>query len=215
MKNNILKQIASKLAKISLLFFLFTNLMYAQETGSSFTINGVVVDEQGEALIGVGIHLKDRPGTGWGTDASGKFSVKVSVGDILVFTYVGFDRVEHIITKPVSELKITMKMASHQLEEMVVLGMGSQRKVSVVGAITSVNVDELQVPATSINNMLGGRIPGIISLQTSGEPGKNISEFWVRGISTFGASSGALVLIDGLEGTLSQVDPADIESFLS
>lgn len=99
------------------------------------------------------------------------------------------------------------------LEETVIVGMGTQRKVSVVGAIASVDVGELQVPATSMNNILGGRVPGVISVQNSGEPGKNIAEFWVRGIGTFGASSGALVLIDGLEGVLSQVDPADIESF--
>ena len=85
---------------------------------------------------------------------------------------------------------------------------GSQRKVSVVGAITNVDVKDLQTPATSIPNMLGGRVPGIISPKQW-----NISEFWVRGIGTFGANQGALVLIDGLEGSLSQIDPADIESF--
>ena len=75
--------------------------------------------------------------------------------------------------------------------------MGTQRKVSVVGAITNVDIADIQTPATNINNMLGGRIPGVISLQRSGEPGKNISEFWIRGIGTFGANSSALVLIDG------------------
>ena len=99
------------------------------------------------------------------------------------------------------------------LDEVVVVGMGTQRKVSVVGAITSVDIGDLAVPATSLNNSLGGRVPGVISIQSSGEPGKNISEFWVRGIGTFGANSSALVLIDGLEGDLSQVDPADVESF--
>ena len=82
-----------------------------------------------------------------------------------------------------------------------------------MGAITSVEVDELKTPATSLNNMLGGRVAGIISQQFSGEPGKNISNFWIRGIGTFGANSGALVLIDGLEGRLEDVDPDDVESF--
>jgi TonB-linked SusC/RagA family outer membrane protein len=99
------------------------------------------------------------------------------------------------------------------MDEVVITGMGSQRKISVVGAITSINTAELQTPATTLANMMGGRVPGIISMMTSGEPGKNISEFWVRGIGTFGASSSALVLIDGLEGDLNSIDPADIEAF--
>ncbi len=120
---------------------------------------------------------------------------------------------EHVVIQPESSLKITMSPQTTMLEETVVVGMGTQRKVSVVGAITSVDVAELQTPATSLTNVLGGRVPGVISMQASGEPGKNIAEFWIRGIGTFGANSGALVLIDGLEGSLSQVDPADIESF--
>ena len=91
--------------------------------------------------------------------------------------------------------------------------MGTQRKVSVTGAVAVVDTKDLELPATNIVNTLGGRVPGVISIQSSGEPGRNISEFWVRGIGTFGANSGALVLIDGLEGNLSQIDPADVESF--
>ena len=187
-------------------------MMYAQE--NLFTLSGVVEDEQGEPLIGVTIFLKDRPGTGWITDIDGGFSIKAADGDVLVFSYIGYDRLEYPVRESKSELTITMVTTTSELEEVVVMGMGStQRRISVVGAVTSVDVKDIQTPATSINNMLGGRIPGVISLQTSGEPGKNISEFWIRGIGTFGANSGALVLIDGLEGTLNQVDPADVESF--
>ena len=97
---------------------------------------------------------------------------------------------------------------------MVVEAYGSKtRKITTTGAVTSVDVATLQTPATSLANMLGGRVAGIISTQGSGEPGKNISDFWIRGIGTFGANASALVLIDGLEGSLNDVDPADIESF--
>ena len=99
------------------------------------------------------------------------------------------------------------------MDEVVVVGMGVQRKISAVGAITTVNVKELQTPAPSITNMLGGRVAGIITMQNSGEPGKNLAEFWIRGIGTFGANSSALVLVDGLEGNINDLDPADIESF--
>ena len=106
-----------------------------------------------------------------------------------------------------------MHKISKQLEEVVITGLTSQKKVSVVGAITSVDVDELKTPAVSLNNMLGGRVAGVMTSMTSGEPGKNISNFWIRGIGTFGANSGALVLIDGLEGRLEDVDPDDVQSF--
>ncbi|MDD4591515.1 MAG: TonB-dependent receptor [Parabacteroides sp.] len=191
----------------------YENFIYAQKTSSELTISGLVFDEFEETLPGVAIYLKDRPGTGWITDDNGKFSIKAQRGDVLVFTFLGYTPLEHVVIQPESSLKITMSPQTTMLEETVVVGMGTQRKVSVVGAITSVDVAELQTPATSLTNVLGGRVPGVISMQASGEPGKNIAEFWIRGIGTFGANSGALVLIDGLEGSLSQVDPADIESF--
>ena len=93
------------------------------------------------------------------------------------------------------------------------MGRDTQRKVSVVGAITNVDPAGIQAPAVSVSNMLGGRVPGIIAVTRSGEPGNNFSEFWIRGMSTFGASSSALVLIDGIEGNINDLDPADIESF--
>lgn len=202
-------------AKGLLLVFclLSATLSNAQSAGNEYTVSGIVYDENNEILPGVALYLKDRPGTGWVTDENGKFSAKAFRGDVLVFTFLGYAPFEYIILKDEANLKIQLNPEATMLEETVVVGMGQQRKISVVGAITSVDVGTLQTPATSITNVLGGRVPGVISLQTSGEPGKNIAEFWVRGISTFGASSGALVLIDGLEGTLSQVDPADVESF--
>lgn len=189
------------------------NFTFAQQSSNELTISGVVMDEFKQTLPGVAIYLKDRPGTGWITNENGEFSIKARRGDILVFTFLGYSPFEHVIVQPEARLTINLEPLATMLEETVVVGMGTQRKVSVVGAITSVDVTELQTPATSLSNVLGGRVPGIITMQTSGEPGKNIAEFWIRGIGTFGANSGALILIDGLEGSLNQVDPADVESF--
>ncbi|MDR1859313.1 MAG: TonB-dependent receptor [Bacteroidales bacterium] len=192
-------------------FMLWTPVMYAQTT---LTLSGTVVDEKGETMPGVSVYLKDKPGVGTITDIDGKFSLKAAKGDVIIFSFIGYENVEQYVTAAETGMKITMKPSAIQLEETVITGMGAtQRKVSVVGAITSVDVKTLQTPGVSVNNMLGGRVPGIITMQTSGEPGDDISEFWVRGIGTFGANASALVLIDGLEGTLSQIDPADIESF--
>ncbi|MDR1335292.1 MAG: TonB-dependent receptor [Tannerella sp.] len=186
--------------------------LYAQEKGN-LTIAGIVYDETGEPTPGVTVYLKDRAGMGTITDIDGKFSLKVTKGDIIVFSFVGYEKIEHLALEENKNLVIRLKENAAQLDEVVVVGMGSQRKISSVAAISSVNVKDLQTPTTSVSNLLGGRVAGVISTMTSGEPGQNISEFWVRGIGTFGASSGALVLIDGLEGDINSIDPADIESF--
>jgi TonB-linked SusC/RagA family outer membrane protein len=180
---------------------------------SVLNMGGVVYDEEGQALPGASVYLKNKASIGTTTDMNGRFRIKAAKGDILVVTFVGYNNFEYPVQKEESELSVQLTVSASQLEEVVVTGLGSQRRISVVGAITAVNVAEIQTPATSIANMVGGRVPGIISMMTSGEPGKNISEFWVRGIGTFGASSSALVLIDGLEGDLNSIDPADVESF--
>ncbi|GBU07413.1 SusC/RagA family TonB-linked outer membrane protein [Bacteroidales bacterium] len=176
-------------------------------------IIGTVYDEAGVVLPGASIFIKDRPGVGTISDANGKFSIRVAVGNTIVITFIGYENMEHMVSGAEKDLKIKFVEESHTIDEVVIVGMGTQRKISVVGAISSVDIAELQSPATSVANMLGGRVAGVISMQQSGEPGKNISEFWIRGIGTFGANSSALVLIDGLEGDLNSVDPADIESF--
>jgi TonB-linked SusC/RagA family outer membrane protein len=180
----------------------------------TFTISGTIFDENDETMPGVSVYFKDKPGIGTASDYNGKFSIKAAKGDIVIFSFLGYDMQERYVTKEETDIKVKMTPSSVILEEAVITGMGTtQRKVSVVGAITTVNVKDLQTPGLSVNNMLGGRVPGIIALQSSGEPGDNISDFWVRGIGTFGANDQALVLIDGLEGQLSTIDPADIESF--
>jgi len=195
-----------------LLSFLLCLNMFAQQK-VSFTLTGLIKDEIGEPMSEAGIYLKDKIGIGTVSDAEGKFSIKVTTGDILVVSFIGYEKKEVMITKEETEpITIQLNLESN-LDEVVVYGMGSKRKVTNVGAVSSVDVKELQVPATSVANLLGGKVAGVISIQSSGEPGKNIAEFWVRGIGTFGASSGALVLIDGLEGDINSIDPADIENF--
>lgn len=198
---------------IQILMLCTCTALYAQK--KSVTIAGIVQDPSmpDEPLIGVNVYLKDKPGVGTITDVNGKFQIKADIGDVLVFSYMGYDNYEYGVKKAENTLVIELQSSSVLLEEAVIVGMGKQRKIGISSAVTTVDVAQLQVPATSLNNMLGGRVAGVISTQTSGEPGKNISEFWIRGIGTFGANSSALVLIDGLEGRLSDVDPADVESF--
>lgn len=188
--------------------------LHAQETKQLLTIAGIVTDEKGEAIPAVSVYIKDKPTAGTSTNNEGKFSIQVAYGDKVAFSYVGFKNAEHVAVETRKNLTIVLKDNNEALEEVMVVGLGNvQRKISSVGAITTVDVKDLQSPAPSIANLLGGRAAGVISRLGSGEPGKNISEFWVRGIGTFGANSSALVLIDGLEGDLNTIDPADVESF--
>lgn len=179
-----------------------------------FTISGHVFDEIKEPIPGVSVYLKDRAGVGTSTNIDGAFKLTAHAGDVVIFSFIGFKKIEHLVLKDELDLKINMKSDSQQMDEVVITGMGTkEKKVNLTGAVTNVDISQIQTPATSLTNMLGGRVPGIISVQSSGEPGSNMSEFWIRGIGTFGASSSALVLIDGLEGNLDSIDPADIESF--
>ena len=191
-----------------------STVTYGQDKANKlFTIAGIVVDKEGEPLPGTTIFIKNVPGVGVISDIDGKFSIKVGPNQVLVVQSIGMQSFEKLITKSETNLKVTLQEDNTQLDEVIVTGMTSQKKISVVGAISSIDVEQLSTPATSLNNMIGGRLPGVITMQSSGEPGKNISNFWIRGISTFGASSGALVLIDGLEGRLEDIDPDDVKAF--
>lgn len=181
---------------------------------SGYTVSGVVMTEEGEPLVGVAIQYKNAPTKGMITDIDGNFVLNnVPANTTLIFSYIGYKDFSMVVTGNKTRQTIALKEDSNQTEEVVVVGRGTQRKISVVGAVTNVKANDLQVPAASVTNMLGGRVPGIIAVTRSGEPGSDFSEFWVRGIGTFGAGSSALVLIDGIEGDLNTLDPADIESF--
>lgn len=199
--------------KLLTLFILLSVCLSLSAQSTSFLIEGLVYDEDNIPLPGATVYLRDKISVGTSTNSKGEFSIRASRNDVIIFSFIGYKEIEYLATEEKKDLVIRFKDEAQQLEEVVVMGMGTQRKISTVAAVTSVDVGELQAPASSVTNLLGGRIAGVISMQTSGEPGRNISEFWVRGIGTFGASSSALVLIDGLEGNINSIDPADIESF--
>lgn len=200
---------------VSLLFMICVAVLSMNaQSDKSITIRGTVVDETNETVPGASIYIKDKPGVGTVSNTDGQFQLKVNKYDVIVVSFLGYKKYEKRITQDnPAPLSVKLEPDNSTLDDVVVVGLGTQRKISVAGAISSVDPKELEVPSTNIVNTLAGRVPGIIAVQHSGEPGKNISEFWVRGIGTFGYSSGALVLIDGIEGNLSDIDAADIESF--
>ena len=200
--------------QLTIIWSLFIFILIGTQSASAqaYVMKGTVSDSEGP-LIGVSVTVKDNPTNGTMTDVDGKFTIKVERGDKLLFTYIGYKDIEYLVVKQEQDLKIKFEEAATEVDEVVVTALGTQRKISTLSAVTSVDVSELQQPTASVANLLGGRVAGVISTMASGEPGKNIAEFWIRGIGTFGANASALVLIDGLEGDINSLDPADIESF--
>ncbi len=199
--------------KYCLIIFFFTFFIGVFGQQNEVEITGTVTDTKGESLIGVNVTIKDRPGVGTITNENGQFKLRATPYNILIFSYVGFEKIE-IPVEDKRQIDVIMNEGDESvLSEVVITGTGAQRKVTVTGAITTVDVKTLRTPTSNITNALAGNVAGVISMQRSGEPGSNNSEFWIRGISTFGAGSQALVLVDGFERNFNEVNIEDIESF--
>ena len=179
-------------------------------------ITGNVTDNNGEPLIGVSVVIKNQKGLGTVTDINGDFNINVTQYQTLEFSYIGFKSKE-ILVKDQSTINIKMEIEdSNILNEVIVTGLGAQKKLTVTGAITNVDVGQMKLYSSSnFTNTIAGNVPGIIAMQSSGQPGKNTSRFWIRGISTFGVSSDALILVDGFErSNINDINIEDIESKL-
>lgn len=199
---------------IWMLYLSYSFVAFSQNTTSEVT--GIVKDENNEPMIGVNIIIKDHAGLGAITDLNGRFKIKAKDYEVLVFSYIGYDKQE-IPIRNNKVINVKMKPSeSNVLDEVTVTGTGIQKKATVTGAITTVDVSTLQRATganISIVNTLGGNVAGIITRQGSGEPGRDTSEFWIRGISTFGAGQGALILVDGFERSMDEINIEDIQSF--
>lgn len=203
-----MKKVQQKL--LILLFFLaIPILVFSQKQ-----ITGVVKSgSNGEAIGGVNI-LKNKI-TSTQTNANGEFQVIASVGDSLTFTYVGM-KTQSIVVDQKNILEILLYEDGSAIDEVTVVAFGTQKKSSVVGAITTVKASDLKIPASNLTGSFAGRIPGVISYQTSGEPGADNAQFFIRGVTTFGYQTSPLILIDGFEAStdnLARLQPDDIESF--
>ena len=178
-------------------------------------VTGNVSDEKGEPLIGVTIILKNDSTVHALTDMNGNYSIIVPERkSVLSFRYIGFVPKEEVVNNR-KVVNVQMVEDVGQLDEVVVVAYGAQKKESVVGSITTIEPAKLKVSTTrSISNNLAGTVAGVLAVQRSGEPGYDNSSFWIRGISTFqDAGQNPLVLIDGIERDLNNIDPEEIESF--
>lgn len=174
------------------------------------SVRGTITDDKGVALPGVSVSIK---GTSVGvvSDINGYYIINAKPGDVLFFSFIGFKTQEFTVGKNPS-IDVVLKEDVHELEETVIVGMGKQRKASVIGSISSVSIKELEVPQRNLTNALSGRIAGAVVVQRSGEPGQDNADFWVRGISSFGANQKPLVLVDGVERDMSDLSIEEVES---
>lgn len=177
------------------------------------TVTGTVLDKAGQPIPGVTVVIKDVKGaSGTITDLDGHYTLKVQDSYVEIqFTFLGYSTViEKVDSRRV--INIVMQESTNDLEDVVVVGYGRQKKESVVGSITNVEVSKIaKLPTMAIANALGGQIPGIITRQSSGEPGYDAAAVYIRGLATWGNSK-PLVLVDGVERDMNLINTEEIQS---
>jgi len=176
-------------------------------------VTGIVKDQTGEPIIGASV-LEKGSTNGVITDLDGNFKLTVSnaVKAVLQISYVGY-KTQEISVNGKTLLEVVLKEDTELLDEVVVVGYGAQKKESVVGAISQVSSKELLAsPAANVSQAIAGKIPGVITTQTSGAPGQDDTKINIRGRATFAGDGSPLILVDGVERTFSQIAPDDIET---
>lgn len=171
-------------------------------------ISGTVTDEKGEPLIGVTIIIKGST-EGTVTDANGNFSLPANVNDVLQFSYIGYIPQE-IILRSLKTVQVLLREDSELLDEVVVIGYGTARKSDLTGSVSSLNGDRLNKQTNpNLSAQLQGQMAGVQVMRTTGDPSSS-SEILIHGVTTMSDSS-PLIIIDGVPGTLDDVDPSEVQ----
>ena len=204
------KKLLQKVPYLVLCMLWFCGTLYAQ---NKVTLKGTVFDMSGNTVIGASVVLKGNTTIGTITDLDGNFQLAVPNDNAtLVISFIGMKTKEVKVSsqKPVT---VTLEDDSQQLEEVVVVGFGQQKKESVVGAIaqTSAKVLERTGGVTSLGQALTGNLPGVVTMTSTGEPGAEDPQITIRGVTSWN-SSDPLVLVDGTERPMSSVDINSVAS---
>lgn len=210
-----MKKMLKLLTRILLTVCVVCGCSFMMKAQEGIMVTGMVTDEAGEGMPGALIKVQGST-RGASSDLDGSYSLNnVKPSDVLVFSYIGY--LEHKETVGNRrKIDISMTPSAKDLEEVVVVAFGTQKKASVISSIETVNPKELKVPSSNLTTALAGRMSGVIAYQRSGEPGQDNADFFVRGVTTFGYKKDPLILIDGIETTsteLARLTPDDIEAF--
>lgn len=205
-----------RILSLIILSLFIANALSAQAPAGSIQITGTVKDKLNKPLERVSIEIVGTH-RGASTDSAGHFSVTLDNSrQQLRFSHVGYVSLVTSINNNLN-LEIVLDAESGSMDEVVLVGYGKQKKISLVGAQSSVDVEDLKVPVANLSAALAGRIAGLVGVQRTGLPGSNSADLWIRGIATFngsGNSASPLIIVDGVQGRdINAFDPEDISSF--
>lgn len=198
--------------KKQLLVFLLGCLSLQCLFAQNVTVSGVVTDNLGEPIPGANVMVKGTT-TGTFTDIDGKYTLETAPTATLEVSSIGF-RTKNVSVNGQVTIDVVLDSDTESLEETVVIAYGTKSKATITGALSSVNTEDLvKSPTASVTNMLAGSMPGVSSVQSSGQPGKDAATIYIRGCGSLNNSLAApLVLVDGVERDFAQIDPNEIES---
>ena len=178
------------------------------------TVSGTVVDEDGLPAVAASVTADGQRGLGVATDASGTFSIIVPAGSVVRISYIGYSDITRKVTDNVREWLISLQPDENFLEDAVVVGYGVQRKESVVGAISSVSSMQLNnTGSQNLSSALSGKVSGLLMTTETGAPGLDETTMILRGVSSFSSTSNSpLVIVDGVERSMSDLNPDEVQS---
>lgn len=195
-------------------FFVFVLLIssFSVAAAETLRVKGVVTDTKGETLIGVSVVVKNGS-AGTITNIDGQYTLSASAGSVLVFSYVGYDTREVQLRAGQQVVNVVLQESVQALEEVVVVGYGTQKKQTVTGSISTVKSEEIsEIPVSNLNSAITGKLAGVTTVQVSGRPGEDAASIYVRGQSTW-VDSSPLIIVDGVEReSFSQINPAEVET---
>lgn len=210
LNNHSMKGINKFLLFITLFISAGISSVYAQDDGKR-RITGTVSDENGQPLPGAYVYIKDTQ-VGTTANLDGMYVIDIDPSDELTFSFIGY--LEQTL-KPGkgSTLNVSLQPDSNAIEEAVAVAYGAQKRQAVVSALSTITTDDLKVTSTNITSSIQGQLPGLIAVQRNAEPGRDDAEFWIRGVSSFKGGTSPLVLVDGVERSISDLDADEIDSF--
>ncbi len=198
-------------AACCLLLMLFSGAAHAQ--GGGFTVKGKVIDSDSQPVIGAAVTIQGTT-TGVGTDFDGAFSITVPrEGTVLEIAFLGYVTQQVTVGKQ-RNLTVVLTEDAQTLEATVVVAYGAQTKATITGALTTIDSKALvKAPVADVTNVLAGQMPGVATVQETGQPGEDYAKIYIRGVGSLSESASTpLILVDGVERPLNTVDPNEIES---
>jgi TonB-linked SusC/RagA family outer membrane protein len=193
------------------LSLIITAILMVTAAWAQQNVSGTVVDNAGGALPGVTVVVKGTT-TGTVTNADGKYTLSAPANGVLVFSFVGMKS----MIEPVNgrtTINVTLQVESIGLDEVVAIGYGTEKRINVIGSVSQISSEKLENrPVSSLSNALAGQMTGVTVIQRSGKPGFDAGEIRIRGVGSFGATPSALILVDGIPGSMNEINPNDIET---